>query len=295
MEKLVLRKGVFYEGDANDLRAIYPTPVVSHASCALIKQVGGKEIIFREDSFDPVTRIRRGRLYVGGHRGDIWPRGRVDHGLFHPYQPYNGVTDDNNWTPDASYDAWQASNVSVKELNGQVIQIGAHDYVTPWRIVGVERIAIGHFLFTLRASSLLGVIPDLKEQITDHEGKAVNPDLIKSVNKELNALLDAFHRQEATPTVDVAREVTRTILAAWIGQSAQGKDLGKVIENIPRAQVVMNSAATIVNRLHPRGKSAERESQASRGNLLRHVTEEDAAASVHLVSMILREIKWVAS
>jgi hypothetical protein len=66
IEKLAVRRGVFYEGDNNDLRAIHPTPVVSRASCPFITTPAGLEVIFREDSFDPVTRIRRGRLYVGG-------------------------------------------------------------------------------------------------------------------------------------------------------------------------------------------------------------------------------------
>jgi hypothetical protein len=46
-------------------------------------------------------------------------------------------------------------------------------------------------------------------------------------------------------------------------------------------------AAKIINRLHPRGKSAEQEKRA-----LRQVIDEDAEASLHLIGLLLREIGW---
>ena len=58
MDKLAFRRGVCYEGDAHDLRAIYPIPVVSPATCTFISEHHVPDVVFREDSFDPVTRER---------------------------------------------------------------------------------------------------------------------------------------------------------------------------------------------------------------------------------------------
>ena len=298
MEKLALRRGLFYEGDTQDLRAIHPTPVISPISCAFITPVDRDDVVFREDSFDPVTRIRRGRLYVRNGSGpNEWFPGRVDHGHYHPYFP-GETRSGSSWIADLSYDAWQANNVKSEDINGQIVQVGAHGYMTPWCIVGAERIAIGHILLTFRANSLLGVIPELASAITDKSGNAVD---LKPVQTALDSLVDTFHRQQATPTVDVARETARVVLAAWVGESARGKDLGKVIRQIPctegaapspESRCLTHWAASIVNRLHPRGKSAEQESQNVN---LRPVIDEDAEVSVHLVGMLLREIGWAQS
>lgn len=291
MDKLALRRGIFYEGDSQDLRAILPSPVISPLSCAFITPIGQDQVIFREDSFDPVTRIRRGRLYVGGRRADGWSSMRVDDGMYRPYSPYGQAAHGANWIPDASYDAWPGINIGPSEINGHVVQIGAYGYVTPWRIVGAELIATGHILFTLKANSLLGVVPELAEKIFAKDGADLENAQILAA---LNSLVDAFHRQQATPTVDVARETAKIILTSWIGQSAQGKDLAKVINEIPPDKDITKWSALIVNRFHSRGKSAAVESHASKGVDLRAIVDEDADACTHLVGLILREIGWTA-
>lgn len=141
-EKLVIRRGVFFEGNRQGLRAIHPMPVISTASCNFINF---KEVLFREDSFDPVTRIRRGRLYVEDQRGEVWSIEQVDHGF---YRPQTGSGPGGfEWSPEASYKAWEASSSSPKEVIGHSIQIGSNGYVTPWRIVATERIAIAYFVY----------------------------------------------------------------------------------------------------------------------------------------------------
>ncbi|MHB8392505.1 MAG: hypothetical protein ACYDBH_23470 [Acidobacteriaceae bacterium] len=276
-ERLALWRDAFYEGTDRIQRMIRPTPVISPVSCDFITVTN--EVIFREDSFDPVTRIRRGRLYIDGrsvHQSD-----RV---YVNDLNTYNW----GNLHPERSYDPWKPDTNS-QHVNGHTVQIGADGFETKWRIVGVEKISIGHILLTLRANSLLGVIPELADAIADKDGNHVGA---KSVQAALDSLVNAFHRQQATPTVDVARETAKVILTAWIGQDAQRGDLGDVIKKIPNSKCLTNWAASIVNRLHPRGKSAEQERQAAEGVALRPVAWEDAEVSVHLVGMLLREIGW---
>lgn len=53
--------GDYYEGDGNSLRAISPRPIVSPAQ--FLWDTNLQPIVFREDSYDPTTRVRRGRFY----------------------------------------------------------------------------------------------------------------------------------------------------------------------------------------------------------------------------------------
>ena len=278
IERLAVWQDAFYEGNSNAVRTVHSATVISPVSCDFISTHGRNEAIFREDSFDPVTRIRRGRLYVDKTGIHNWDQVKID-----SHNTYNW----GNLRPTASYESWQPGN--NKKIDGSIIQIGTGGFETKWRIVGLEKIYIGHILLTLRANSLLGVIPELVNGIADKDGNAVDP---KPVQTALDSLVDTFHRQQATPTVDVARETVRVVLAAWVGESAEGKDLGKVINDIPKGKDIARWAASIVNRLHPRGKSAQHEQQAAEGVTLRPVAWEDAEISVHLVGMLLREIRW---
>lgn len=286
MEKLVVIKGAYYEGDADDLRVIHPTPVVSTLSCTYISLAEGQQSVFREDDFDPVTRIRRGRLYIANRNSCSWFPGRIDHGS---YGPYLGPRSRDPITPDAVYDAWRPDGVAAKRLIGSHVEIGGQEYSTRWRIVGAELISVGHILLTLRAHSLLGVIPMISGAIAGLNGTEVDN---STVEQALEALVDAVHRQQPTAAVDVARETAKVVLTAWIGSAARGKDLADVLKVVPKESAVIVWAGNIVNRFHSRGKSAAVEKLESRGSVLRAVTEDDAYVCADLVGLLLREIGW---
>lgn len=263
------------------MNAIYPVPVISRAACDFIETIASQEVVFREDSFDPVTRIRRGRLYKGGRGAHRWEQVRIDNS-----QVFNWGT----MHPDASYDPWEP-DVGPEAVRGRIIEIGEGNFTTKWRIVDVERISIGHILLTLRSHSLFGLVPELLATLADMSGETVDG---KKVQVALDALVDTFHRQLPTSTVDAARETARVVLAAWMGAAAGARDLGDVIPKIPGQLHLVRKAAYIINRLHPRGKSAEQERQANSGNALRPIAYEDAGTSVQLIGLILREIGWSA-
>jgi hypothetical protein len=292
IDKLALKRGVFYEGDSQDLRVVTPTPVVSEAHCGFVETTGGMKVIFREDSFDPVTRVKRGRLYVGGPLGDSWPPGRVDDGPYHPY-PANGgsASPGVRWTAEQSFNAWNPS-VSPEKVLGQTMALGSAAFLTRWRVVGVERVMVGHILLTLRAISLIGVVPELTASLENKDRGTVDP---APVRQALDSLVDALHKQQPIPIVDVARETAKVLLTAWIGSVAHGKDLAEVIDDIPARCLVTRSAASIVNRFHSRGKSAAQEKHATKGLVLRDIVEADAESSVHLVALLMREMGWAAT
>src|SRR5262249_48311174 len=85
----------FYEGPICYRRAIVPSPVLSVATFIKTSSYAGEipesttlvtRFVFREDSFDPVTRIRRGRVYK-------WTDGYAQPSRWR-VQPYPGSHDE---------------------------------------------------------------------------------------------------------------------------------------------------------------------------------------------------------
>ena len=284
---LAFRRGIVYEGNQRQLWPLYPMPLISPAVCAFIE---GQNLVFREDSFDPMTRIRRGRFYrCYEGESNRWRASLVSNGF---YGPLVGISNDR-------FDEDDSCELELlpkdKVIRKEIVRIGKANAVTAWHVVGVEQNIFGQQVYTLRAQSLLGVLPELSDVPLDRENGPVEQDKITQVRVSLNQLTDIYHRFQPVPTVDAARETTRVILAAWIGSKADGRDLDAVINLIPKEMSVLSSAAHIVRRLHPRTKTSEQETQAEKGITLREPTEDDAQTSVHLVGMMLREIGWAQS
>lgn len=283
---LVFRRGIVYEGGWNQLWALYPTPLISLAACTRIE---GRDLVFREDTFDPLTRIRRGRFYHrhGGRGANQWQASRVSNGL---YGQMVGVPYGDQFDEDDSCELARIADAKVARK--EIVQIGAGNATTAWQIVDVEQNLFGQQVFTLRAQSLFGVLPELSDELLNEQNSPLKQDKITQVGASLARLVDTYHRLQPVPTVDAARETARVILASWIGSKADGKDLKDVIDLIPKEMSVLCSVAHIVNRLHPRAKTAAQETQAKKGNTLREPTEDDAQTSVQLIGMMLREIGW---
>lgn len=290
---LALRNGLVYEVEGNFGRAIHPIPTLTHASCSAISvpaAVNRTGLLFREDSFDPVSRVRRGRMYVHADNPSHGHSAENIHN--YPFGEHIGVGVD--WKAESLYRPLADKDINtVAPLDGAQVDLGDSPFQTAWRVVGAERVSTGDLLFTLRAISALGAIPRLGEVILNEAGNSVNAGPVVAA---LDKFVDAFQVQQPVPVMDVGRETAKVILTAWLGsESAEAKDLGKVIEAIPSDKDVARWAARIINRLHSRGKSAGQENQAAKGKALRPVIDEDAETSVHLVGLLLREIGWTKS
>ena len=290
-----LRRDLAYEGDGNFFRAIHPTPVLTRATLPGLGPThdapGCPSPLFREDSFDPVTRVRRGRLYVVTNPSSlILSPDRVHN---YPYGPHIGVG--GGWQADGYYKPVGIADFpAAQRIESMEMALGEAPGSTYWRVVAVERISSGELLFTLRARSSLGALPILAESLSARDGSLVAPEPIRAA---LEQLVDAFHRQQPAPIADVCRETARVILAAWTGAAANAKDLKDVIKKIPESdkREALVGAAKVINRLHSRGKSSEQERRVAAGEDLRFVCMEDAEASVQLVGFLLRDIGWAAT
>lgn len=294
MDILALRRGLAYEGDIHTLRAIHPTPVFTRGRCDNIQDFKHNQFsanLFREDSFDPITRIRRGRLYQldGSQPGSSYPPENVHN---YPFGPHVGLNP--NWDPDCKYRPLQTGDFGADvRLEGLLFRLGDNDLETLWRVVSVEKIisrSNGHLLFTLRAISSWGAVPVLNNEIIDLDGSTVDPLPVKAA---LDRVVTAMHLQQPVSTIDACREAARVILAAWLGQKAAGEDLGNIIETcLPQDRHTLKNAAYIIKQFHPRAKSSEHEKQAIKGKHVRYLVDEDAQTSVHLIGLLLREIGW---
>ncbi len=288
----IFRDERVYEGNERSLNAVYPMPSLSKVVVDQdpIKQPG-REILgnpnpitpplFREDSFDPTTRIRRGRFYVvDGQNKKQWRREWVND---YPYARPPGLQ-----LPTYEMDAYSwLQPTLVPAARRPLIFLGDASHNTAWHIVGVERLFNGETLFTLKSANTLGILPDLHED-------ALPPEKCQQVSEGFERVADAAQKYMPVPIVDVCREFARITLAAWlptVGGNPEG-DLGALIKAVPDDRVGIKSAARIINRLHARGKSSEQERQTQRGCDIRDVSDEDGALSVSLIGFLLREFGW---
>jgi len=145
-------ESLVYEGDGIRGHAVWPSPTLAIAT-VLRKPSGSGQLprsnflneatyVFREDSFDPVTRIRRGRMYkTPGTQPQEW---KVQ---IHPaYQEevleargYGG------WLKKRvnGFQSWPAFRELDGPMSTALIALGTAEAYSLWRVVDIERIVTG--------------------------------------------------------------------------------------------------------------------------------------------------------
>ncbi|MBR8184223.1 hypothetical protein KDW54_17635 [Burkholderia ambifaria] len=294
--------GLVYEGRDNASYLAVPPPVLSQ--CVLVQSPADLERmptsvdsvpfswIFREDSFDAVSRVRRGRLFqkqgnsneevcvVNAHStlvSDI-ASGRNDGRIAKRLNLY-----------------LECQELLGKPERGEGLQlaIGTAAAYSLWRIVQVERTVAHDVMVTLRAESPIGILPEIDET-------RVHPESLQAIRVAVKRVLDVAYREIPTSVVDQCRNACAAMASHWLYQRngeehLLEKDLGKVIAAIQKhvgfdESRTLCSALDVVNRLHPRGKHNEVHRYG-----LRAVTEEDAALAVHVTGFVIREFGWAKS
>jgi hypothetical protein len=229
-----------YEGNSHLLNAVYPMPSLSTVVADQNTQPGlgifgnlhpTTPPLFREDSFDPTTRIRRGRFYCWD-RSAQYPVERVNH---YPFaQPVGGRPAQYDMNTYRSLQPACAASASMRLL----IFLGDTSYKTAWHVIGAERLFNSETLFTLKSANTLGTLPDLDEGELPTERR-------KQIREGFEKVADAAYKYMPVPIVDVCREFARLILAA--GLSTEGDDLGKLIKAVPDDRVCIKSATTLTS------------------------------------------------
>lgn len=292
---LAINEWLVYEGDSTRSHAVWPSPTLSianvlrppikYSELAKSNNLLDAKFIFREDSFDPVTRIRRGRLYEAANsRPQFW-RAQA-----HPAYPEEAVAARANggWLRKDIYafQAWPSFRELGGSLNTALIALGTAEAYTLWRVVDIERIVTGEDLITLRARNSLGVLPELNQAAIPQDGR----DKLKEV---IERLTNSAYRAGPEDVIESARAATQWCLAMHLANRNNNpeilkKDIGE-LTSLLENKSLLQSLAPIIARLHSRAKPNEQERYATRPLL-----EGDAEYALAAVGMLLRELGWTA-
>lgn len=147
---IVFRRGIVYEGDSWHLWAAYPRPLIIQAKWSPLRCPSFyPDRVFIEDSFDTVTRIRRGRFYgmIEGNSTQRWDPEQVANGPYGKHIGIAGIQFDYDGICEI------ASVLDVKSARMEIACLGLGEEKTYWKVTDVERNVFGHQVFTLRAQS----------------------------------------------------------------------------------------------------------------------------------------------
>lgn len=282
---------LIYEGDGSRGYGLWPSPAVSLAAVQLFdnesevpaaNNLFASELVFREDSFDPVTRIRRGRIYkTSGAQPQRW---KVQP---HPAYVVELEQDRNGWIDKElfTFYAWSAWASLPKTVSTPRIVLGTKEASTQWLIVDIERIVTGEDLLTLRARGALGILPEV------NIGSV--PDGARIKFSELyEKLSNSAYRSGAESIIDRARDLAQWSISAWLcveqsDDKSRFDDLGELIKRIPDTKSILKDTARSLARLHARCKPNEQERRGTRV-----VTESDAEFALSGIGILLRELGW---
>lgn len=279
--------GLVYEGDGNYGRGIWPTPVITPAKFVYPSEVQLRPhsssdrmgYRFREDSYDPIARIRRGRFYQAGNQQPIqWARC-----AHHPGFPLDAI-DPYTHARNKNLETFYGNPIFYEHIQEKkempIVFLGVDDRFTPWTIISVEAIATGEDLVTLKARSSFGILPI----IIDYK----IPDIFRSkLNETLETFIDEVHRSSPASVIDRARDVATYALLSYFNLRGENvKDLSALAKKLEDDKKYIGAnVAKVIALLHARAKPAEQEKRE-----LQPIREQDADLAVQCVATLLCEI-----
>ena len=283
---------LFYEGASLYGHAVWPSPMLTPAAFVApgesnvdlpdLNDIARAKFVFREDSFDPITRIRRGRFYTTtGIQPQTW---QVQ---CHPAVPSDARKISQGGTLVKSLYSFQrvVARAHLTEGGEKTVVLGSRDLHTRWTAVAIEMLVTAEELVTLKAQASLGAFPRLNSH-------AVPTVVRDKVSQTLDTARDALYRMGPESVIDRCRDAAQVALAGKfaVGNEVPRDDLGKLAERMEKEQgssgLVVNSAR-IIARLHARGKPNEQ-----RAHQTRAICEQDADLAVSCLGFLLCDLGW---
>lgn len=289
--------GLVYEGFNAAQFPTVPTPSVTQAKLIETRDdwnslPGGLPLspmswMFREDTFDAVSRTRRGRVYEP--TGHTQPHSqRV---VPHPYEDPWGRSlthDGGAYKPLYVYTACTRLLARPRQGAGSTLALGTPTAASAWRIVQAEVTASGCVMVTLKSLSAFGILPEV-------DTAKISPEFKDSVGQAMGRALDSAFRETPISVVDHCRNALTVVLSRWL--VAQGhereilvkdlRDVALAVAKPPYKKECVSWQALLVARLHVRGKGNEAHSRS-----LRESVEEDVELALHALGFALRDIGW---
>jgi hypothetical protein len=289
--------GLVYDGWGHPNVPVIPTPHITLAT--LIKtEEDWRSLptsfdhsslgwIFREDTFDAVTRTRRGRLYFQAEGSQPTTTSVTPH----PYEdPFGRSAGQGGLTRKTLYTYMACTPLLQKAKQGQgsILALGTAQAASAWRVVQTEILVCRNVMVTLKALSTFDILPeiDMTKVSTEHQ----NP-----VKEAFDRALDSAFRETSISVIDHCKNAIAVIVARWLVQqghdkSVLSKDIGDVAKAVlvaPYKMFVIGNLAQVTARLHARGKGNEQHAKEAR-----LPTEEDAQLALETLGVILRDIGW---
>lgn len=278
---------LIYQGHAPGYAyGLWPIPMVSAATLLdgapnlSLLPAGGSlasaELVFREDSFDAIARIKRGRLYrVMPTRPTTW---NVSPPSVQPF------------AVQAQRQLYGFDSNTVGELSAYVgsglVALGTASAFSLWKLVSLERIYSGEDVVTLKARGSLGVLPEVNEDKVPAEAR-------EKLRQAIETLQDAAHRSGPESVIDRARDVTQWCLGSWLSHlrsepQLREQDIKALVSKMEGTSFpVIRGVAHSIARLHARNKPNEQVKHGSRP-----IMEADAEYALAGVGILLRELGW---
>jgi hypothetical protein len=289
MDIAIDTNGLVYEGANFFGQPIWPTPVVTgakivSASSTILEAERSGETFglrFREDSFDPVSRIRRGRLYKAADTQQSPWTVRI-----HPALPAELI---NNPTgllrkPLGTFCSHSIySEIKFVPSDQPILLLGFDDRFTVWTIISVERMSIGEELITLKHRQSLGVLPVISAGQLPENYKA-------GLLEKLDRLTDNIYRAGPESVIDRSRDVASlSTIAFFRADGTEARELAEMAGKLEREsrKFLAANCARIIALLHSRTKPTE---QMRRD--FRPLREQDAELAVLCTGTLLCEFGW---
>lgn len=293
-------QGLFYEGTFRHGHAVVPTPVTAPAAIIAEANFPPKlpqsyaletaDMLFREDSFDAVSRVRRGRLYFASQmRPEDWE-------VFpHPSRPTE-INEAKVGSGTVSKRLFTFQPLAVMNRLNEIqtagaqalIVIGTDAIYTIWTVSSVEGTSIGEYLVTLRSRQTFGALPDLNLA-------AIPQGCRRAVQAAYAKLSEEVFRAGSGSIADRARDLASAALSGYLqdlGVIGPGRELDELIKKFktlenPAKRRLGEAAAEIVRLLHSREKPSIQEKFS-----VSPVREQEAQLAVYCIGSLLCEIGW---
>lgn len=285
--------GLIYEGVGNPDIPVVPMPSVVHAKI-IEKPADWKSLpspserfglVFREDSFDAVSRTRRGRLYQK-KEGSQPEQHTVS---AHPYD--RGLIPGFDKAARKTMFVYMSCTEILHKPNqglGLVLALGSSHGASAWRIVQSEAVYSGAVMVTLKALSVYGILPTLDVEKVEERFRL-------GVQQALARVLDSAFKESPGSVVDNCRDAMQVILSSWLAQNGSadtviGNELAKIaaaIEIAPHKKISVGNLGKVCAKLHSRNKS---NAQHQKG--YRPILEEDAELALQALGFSLRDLGW---
>lgn len=244
---------------------------------------GYDSLVFKEESFDPITRVKRGSVYIlDGFQPQEW---RV-----HDPQRKDLICHGNLGTTAQILDAISYRIHPLTQLRGITklpqVTLGLKPYTSLWKIIAIETQFDGKPLLTLKSIRSLGVIPDINFGQYSNDAQAKLKTALESVEMAANRFVPL-------DTVDRCRDALSIVFGDLAGNLTLdlGQGIKKYIEKNKIAapnrdgQDLISKNADIVRSLHARGKPNE-----SHKHNTRPIDEDDAILALNCLWFVLTEL-----